>query len=593
MFKGIVRKIFISTSLLLLVFFVVQLYFQNTYIDKLYSNTKINTINDNLSSFVAEFDEMDYPEWQTNYLTSHYAKKNSAPILVVTEDHEILNSNFFREFNIMTLDLGKGQHLRMVVDYMDNFADFSISSASYGERVLVHGFPIGDSEFFEPLAINLDHRTYTNNASLIKKQILIPEDHEYSGIIKHMQIVSREHEAFNYTSHVLYDELLKPLSLKMPLEKIYESNKDRIIDLDWSNTYYMIAVNQTLYDNETVYFFTLHQIDKVAFVFTALNPYYILMYVICFLILLIIAFAYSTWITKPLLNLNRVAKSIANLDFSNHSKKTYKDELGELSNSLNTMSNNLEATISDLKVSNEQLASEATTRAENEKRVRYLLTNLSHEFKTPLSIISGFISVLTDRVHEKEPDYYYQVIQDEIENLNHLISETLELSKLDSGYYHMVFDTFNIDDIITKVCIAFDKIIAEKNLTLIKNSMNATVYGDRSKIEQVLINFVSNAVKYTKSNKNIIISVEEHTDDEIIILVENESTIDIGELDHIWKRYYRVEKNEKKSYKGSGIGLEIAKNILELHDSTYGVKNFENRVQFYFTISKSTSLNAE
>lgn len=590
MLKGIVKKIFISTTFLLFIFFVFQMIIQNTYLDKLYENSKTNNIKKNLDAFIEDYTETEQSDDNINDLTSNYSKKSNAPILIINENYEILNSNFFNEFNLLTINLGKGNNVHIIVDFLKNINNFSFKNLNKGERVLIQGVQLGNSNFIEPLTINFNHIAYSNKesiAKLRKKSNYSVTSNDYNGYINQMKIISRDYKEFNYTSHVLYNEILNILYLKENIETYVMNNNEKIINEDWSNNYYIIISDKTIIDEQNVYFFTLHKIEKVSFVFSTLNPYYILMYVICFIILIVISFFYTKLITKPLLYLNSVAKKIANLDFSIKSNISTNDELGELSNSLNSVSENLEKAINKLKYTNTQLANEATIRTENEKRIRYLLTNLSHEFKTPLSIISGFIDILKDKVNEKEPDYYYDVILDEIENLDHLIGETIELSKLESGYYNIDFKVFNINDIIKKVCTVFEKKFNEKNLTLIKNTNDTKVYADINKIEQVLINFISNAVKYTKRGKKIYLRIEEYNDDEIIIFIENENKIKNEDITNIWKRFYRMEKTEKKSYKGSGIGLEIVKNILELHDSTYGVKNLEDRVQFFFTLSKT------
>lgn len=589
MSKGIVKKIFISTTCLLLVFFIFQMIFQNTYVDILYKNSKTNSIKKNLDAFIEEYKKSEHSDWDINYLASNYSKKNNAPILIVNDNYEILNNNYFNEFNLLTVDLGKGHEVHIIIDYLKNINDFSFKNLNHGGKVLMQGIQLGNSSYIEPLIINFNHVSYSNKESHVKlrKQnnysIL---SNEYIGYIKQMKIINRDYKEFNYTSHVLYNELLNVLYSKENIDGYIETNNEKIIDENWSNNNYIIISDKTSVNDKNIYFITLHKIEKISFVFSTLNPYYILMYLICLVILIVISFFYSKWITTPLLYLNNTAKKIADLDFSVKSNINTNDELGELSNSLNSVSKNLEKAMNELKHSNIQLANEATTRTENEKRMRYLLANLSHEFKTPLSIISGFVNILNDKVNEKEPEYYYDVILEEIENLDYLIHETIELSKLESGYYNLDFQIFNVNNIIKKVCDAFEKELLKKNLTLIKSIKDVEVYADINKIEQVLINFISNAVKYTKRGKKIYLRVEEYNDEDIIIFLENESRIKDEDINNIWKRYYCTEKNKGKSFKGSGIGLEIVKNILELHDSTYGVKNFEDRVQFFFTLSK-------
>lgn len=595
MLKGIVKKIFISTTILLLSFFIFQLIFQNTYIEKLYHNSKINNVTKNFSKYITELDKTWETNRNLNYYSLKYKYQNNTPLLILNEDKQILNNNFFNEFSIIEINIGKGEKIYVIADFLIDIDKDILHDFSHGRKISLQGTKIGSTNYIIPMKIIYNDYTYVNQDlyTFFKEENGIDGTlTEYSGYINRFNIIS-EYTELNYNSNLLLNEIIKLINNDVKLNKASNVTTKKIVGENWSNNEYILFSGSGAIGTSTLFFFTIDKIEKISFIFSSLNPYYILMYAICFIILIIISFFYSKWITTPLLHLNDVAKKIANLDFSMKSSINSNNELGELSDNLNSVSANLEKAINELKHSNEQLANEAAIRAENENRVRYLLTNLSHEFKTPLSIIYGFINILNDRVNDKEPEYYYSVIIDEIDNLNHLIRETIELSKLESRYYNLVFDYFNINDVVKKVCIAFEKKLLEKDLTLIKNTYDVTVYADISKIEQVLINFMSNAVKYTKRGKKIYLRIEKYNDDEIIIYIENESRINDEDISNIWKRYYRSEKNERKSFKGSGIGLEIVKNILELHDSTYGVKNLEDRVQFFFTLSKSGLLPNE
>lgn len=589
--KGIVRKIFITTTSVLMTFFVFQLIFQNTYLDILYKNSKINNLRKNLSAFVDEVQSSQQSNWYLTYLSDNYSRQNDAPILIINENYEILNTDFFNEFNLLTVDLGKGKEIHILVDYLKNNSNISLKDLTYNERILIQGVQIGNSSYVEPLIINLNHVAYSNKKSFLKWRK--DREHsdlikEYNGYIEQIKIITRDYTEFNYASHVLYNEILDVLCSKQDIETYVIDVNKKIIEEKRGNDFYVILSEKATINEKEVYFLTLQKIENISFIFSALNPYYILMYIICIIILLIISFFYTQWITNPLIYLNNTAKKIADLDFSAKAVIDSKDELSQLADSLNLVSENLEKTINDLKLSNKQLANEAANRTQSEKRIRYLLTSLSHEFKTPLGIISGFVDMLRDGIYEKEPEYYFNVISEEIEKLTHMISETIELSKLETSYYSLNQSDFNIKKCLEKVLSIFEAKISKKELFISINTQDYYVTADKLKIEQVLINIISNAVKYTERGKKISICLEEYNDEEIIVYVQNEGKITDDEIDKIWNRYYRIEKRHKKNSKGTGLGLEIVKNILELHDATYGVESSNDKVKFYFTLKKYT-----
>ncbi len=291
---------------------------------------------------------------------------------------------------------------------------------------------------------------------------------------------------------------------------------------------------------------------------------------------------YSKWITNPLIKLIDSAKSISELDFTKRTDISTNDELSTLSDSLNSISNNLSTAIETLESSNDQLAIEAIKRAENEERMRNLLTSLSHEFKTPLGIISGFLEIISDGVYEKEPEYYINVMSDEIDKLNGLVLETIELSRLETGSYKLNLSDFNIKQLMETLMRKFEKPFTDKNMSLELRIEDQTVIGDKNKIEQVMINLLSNGIRYSPNGEKIEIT-SEHNKDNLYVSIKNYGIqINQEDLDKIWDRFYRAEKSRNRSLGGSGLGLTIVKNILELHDSDFGVKNIKNGVEFYF-----------
>lgn len=585
---GVVKKISISMSLIIMLFFIIQIIIQNSYIDIIYDESKTAKLLNDLKTLMNHCSKDASVKSDFSYQSFSYSRKYDAPILIVSEDYKIVNQDFFNEFNQISVDLGNGKTGSILTDFINQFGEVPLSDFRYGKSIAFQGVMIGDSDFILPINMFYDNYSYSNsNLDLgFSSSLDTPNILEGEGYIKKVRIVNRDYYEFNRKSYILYDLLEKLLVNKAGLETYQQQAQQYPVYENWNGNKLILLSGRQWINDQYYYFFTLHEIESLDNIFVVLNPYYMAMYGIFLGLIIIISYFYSRWISKPLLQLNETAKSIAALDFSKSALAKSKDELGELAESLNEMSANLEKTIVALTKSNNQLADEAIKRSESEHRIRYLLTNLSHEFKTPLSIISGFLDVLRDGLCEKDPDYYYHVMSEEIQNLNGLITETIELSKLQSGFYNLEFKRFHLEEYLEKVISAFSYQLKGKDLSLLADIQGFEVYGDPVRIEQVLINLFSNAVKYSEQKGYIrVITVDKG--EEVMVSIENKGRIDRFEIEKIWNRFYTSKDPEISTLDSSGIGLEIVKNILELHNSKYGVETGEGVVRFYFTLDKA------
>ena len=174
----------------------------------------------------------------------------------------------------------------------------------------------------------------------------------------------------------------------------------------------------------------------------------------------------------------------------------------------------------------------------------------------------------------------------EVDKMDTLILDMLELAKFESGTYKMKKDSFYIDTVIEDICEHLSVEIEKKELRVHKNICSFEVIANQGRIEQVIVNFITNAIRYTPNKEDIIISTIDEKD-RIKVCIENKGThIEEEQLDKIWDRFYRVDTARQRSQGGTGLGLAISKNILELHDTEYGAGNTEDGVLFYFYLPK-------
>lgn len=335
--------------------------------------------------------------------------------------------------------------------------------------------------------------------------------------------------------------------------------------------------------------FAITPLNEVSDTIETMSGFYLYFYLIAIVIILLLSSIYSRMVSKPLKKLNKTAEKMATLDFTEKCDITSKDEIGSLAETLNFLSENLEAALNSLKKSNEQLKMDIKKEKKIEKMRREFVASVSHELKTPITLIEGYAEGFKDGIFDDtEKDYYIDVIIDESKKMGNLVSDMLQLSKYETGNMNLEEYEFDIIALLNAIIKKMNTTqVADKNLKIISGfheDEQFFVKGDIQRIEQVVNNFVTNAIRHTNEGGNIFIN-RIIIDDDVFIEVENEgSVIPEDEKDKIWNKFYRIDKSGNKNFGGTGLGLAIVKNILELHNSVYGVENTEKGVKFYFSL---------
>lgn len=546
--KKIVRKVFITIFGILMITLLIQLVFQVYIIDDVYRFFKRIELVDAFDRYIHDYEDV-------NRLTDEFYETYHAPVIVLNQSHEIINDQFIEQFNYLTLENDSGTYRVLIGNRVDERGKLS-----FGYDHLVVG---NEASFTGSHLINKDV------VVLDMGQInpLFEEVITVKGTIVETHYFPKQDGVFSYQSRKLLGETG---------QIIYDNELGRSTT-DFLEGSTGLRINVIVREKNDLYYLTLYTTEDLSRTFTVLNNFYIFLFVFQVLLLMGVSFVYTRWFTKPLTTLNDEAKRIADLDFSFNSDIRTGDELEELSNSLNSISKSMSSNMEKLKL-------DAKEMADNEKRMRELLVNLSHEYKTPLGIISGFLEMM--EADEEKKEYYLGTIHEEIDKLNNLTKETLLLCESESYTELKDLTTYSTVEIcdVTK----FANEIKEKKIHLEINVETMDVMCDKHKIQIVMDNFMSNAIKYTDEGENIIIATEEK-DEDVIISVKN-TGVHFNEEDmiNVWDKYYRIEKSRNKTYGGNGVGLAIVKNILKAHQSRFGVYNDDDGVVFYFELKKYT-----
>ncbi len=298
----------------------------------------------------------------------------------------------------------------------------------------------------------------------------------------------------------------------------------------------------------------------------------------------VIAFFLARLFTRPVRRLSTMAGRMANMDFSDRYEGQGEDELSQLGHNLNTVSEAMEQSLSELKTANARLQSdvEITTR-QNEARSRFI-RNVSHELKTPISLIQTYAEGLHENIASDAADreFYCSVIEDEAAKLSQIIAKLTTLMQLESGGDELTIERFDLSALLGRLLQRHAPVFAERAVVLPTLSDEPLfVWGDALLIEQVFTNYLTNALHHVTEGGEIRIACQV-AEKAVRVTVFNTGTpIPEDDLPHIWESFYKIDKAHTRAYGGTGIGLSVVAAIMQAHRMPYGVQNESNGVAFW------------
>ncbi len=311
--------------------------------------------------------------------------------------------------------------------------------------------------------------------------------------------------------------------------------------------------------------------------------------VISIFVILIIAKHY----TRPIMQLSEWAEEMRGLDFSSRCPVERDDEIGVLAGSMNELSDKLESTISELKTANNELQHDIEKKSEQEQMRQEFLANVSHELKTPIALIQGYAEGLKENINDdpESREFYCDVIIDESDKMNRMVKKLLSLNQLEFGNGQVHMEHFDLVEVLNSV-VAADEILFQQQKVdqrYIAPDAPVQVWADEYMIEEVLTNYISNALHHVSpvdGAETGVIEIKLTGNDRIVrVSVFNTGEpIPEADIDKIWTKFYKVDKARTREYGGNGIGLSIVKAVMEAHNREYGVKNYDNGVEFWFDL---------
>lgn len=299
------------------------------------------------------------------------------------------------------------------------------------------------------------------------------------------------------------------------------------------------------------------------------------------------AYYFSNKITSPILEINNRAKKISELNFEHECIVNGNDEISELADSINKMSGKLSSAIEELKIKNSSLEKEIENEKKLEKMRREFISNVSHELKTPISLIAGYAEGLKYSVIEEngEKESYCDVIIDEAGKMDRLIKDLLELSVIQYGGASFEFEKFEISLLIEKIVNKFRIKFNENSIKVLSDiEKNVIITADCLRIEQVISNFLDNAIKNCSRKKEIAVIMKKKEEKIYLSVYNSGRNIHEEVAERIWESFYKLDESRNREAGGAGLGLAISAAIIKQHEGSCGFNNCDDGVLFWFEI---------
>ncbi|KOP80735.1 hypothetical protein AMS59_05035 [Lysinibacillus sp. FJAT-14745] len=585
--RGIAYKLFLIHILLFTAIFIVQIVFQSIYFEPYYIHKKKQNMEEFAHTVESKIKNHESTDTINQYITE-MSESNNAIISVINNQLQAhygasLNNNY-SQFVVRTKD---NKEYKIV----DDFMSIDYKEINKENNISIEGLLLDDKESLvlpKKIKIGTQILEPTDASTIFFEGITISDNEMMNEQPKPItiegKVISKPTESKSFTAqkNVLIQEMIvmtnKNEGHTLP-NQIYTV---RDTQTDINNL--MLIENVEGTDLVILAVSSLQSVDEVI---GNLNQYYIILFIFTMIIVIIIAIVFSKTLSKPLVKMSTIANQIANQNFSEKYIVKSKDELGQMGEALNKISTNLEQKITELVHANEKLAQDYESQLKLKEKEKEFVANVSHELKTPLTVINGYIKGIKNGVYEQNDLKYCDVILDEVDRMTEMVQEMLEISRLESPIYQLTESTFDLWHTFLKVYDKFKAMADEKGLqVLFEIDEEAYVNGDIKRIEQVITNLFVNAVKYTPKHNRINIKIVYLEGlNKYKFKIENENIfIPYDEIEQIWDPFYRVEKSRSKEFGGSGLGLAIVKQILERHNSSFGVNNTENGVEFYFDL---------
>ncbi len=641
--SSLTRQMFVMLLSSFLVLISVMVTILLVYFQYFYEEEKIKRVVDNINNFAEEYEASDWDQNQLYQNVSNFNYKNSMDLWVYnSSDYDFGGQSIYNDVERAMMP-ESGSYYYLTVSNNGMYYDFMLDRDEYLtlrstnklkniDGIYLEGY-VDDYNF---LIVEQIDNIYLDSSRRMQEGVDVANLHSFEGqvvLITAQEIFDVDYDQLyagnygtdegfalddSYSVFVESDQEDSPQEeesemaltkesdvetslnsstvFSLTLDDQYLNVEPDIIEGDIDEVHYIISeipyteyrqvvFTKSMEDEDHVieYYATLslQPVSELLDVIITYVPYYVM---IALLMAVLISVFYSKRVSKPIVSITKAANQIADMELDVELVIDRRDELGELSGSLNIMAFRLKQAMDELVSKNHQLERDVEIKLAQEEARKAFVANASHELKTPLGIVKSYAEAIADGVKKEKQDYYMDVIMDEIEHMNALILEMLQLSKFDAKSMVYNQEVIDIGDMIENVMTSLNQTLDDRGLTIDLKLPMAKVIGDDASLYQVVSNLVGNAVKYAARGSEIRIESISKGSHCVFYFYNDAARFTDTQMEKIWDRFYKVDESHSRDVKGHGLGLAIVKTILDEHDSEYGVYNTRKGVCFYFSL---------
>jgi signal transduction histidine kinase len=553
--------------------------FQGIIFRTYYTRERINYIKDEISEFINqdEYDDIQIEELVFSRNTSTFT--SIIPLSTL--------QNSFEELNLVVLEITTSDNTVQIYA-----PSLSVDTYEIGQEVSSNAF-VKASDVYIPTYLAVEGKTLIrkNNSNVSNTELLDIISFEESNIIQLTGTIS----AVTYNDESELNSLVSNEILNM-----YSKNYLSIVDYDLGNYYF---TSQTTNDSSSLVFYSIVEIDSENHLLVSVYPMdyidqivlaagraNVYMFVVVLLILFISAFFYSREFSKPLIFINKKTKDLSNLNFTSPIMDIdSSDEFSELAQNINTLSANLQTTLYQLNEQNKQLSDTIAKENKVESTRRDFIQGMSHELKTPLAVIQASAEAIQNEIYDTqiEKDKALLLIQEEVTKTKNMLNSMITVYKLDSPDYKEQWATENLKDLVIAIDKSLSPLYINSKIKVELDLEDTFIVCDKDKMETIITNLFTNAIKYTPKSESINILLTD-TPNSIRFKITNYGvSISKENQGKLFDAFYRVDKSRGRHEGSTGLGLYIVDQTLKQYNSVCKVSSTTNSVIFSFEIKKS------
>ena len=560
-------QLIITIILIFISFFSLQFILNFEFFERYFTSEEYDRVYAEINAYVNNMNANDADYYDEMY--TYTSDKNVYS--VITNQNYILKGSFYSQYIVEFEEDSETPELHT----------FVVPEVAYeyeiGETVSIQAYTYSGSSL-SPIKITAGDYTYDSGVTCIEDDGCMMLD----GTVTRIEKPSNLNKKYEY-SLILQQELSKLSTNTVVLEEgvhHYES--------EHNETKYLIFVHDLGTFDHIV---TAIPIQNTSGIISIMNNYNNFVYLTAIAIIFLWSFRLTSIISKPVQNIESVAREISDLNFNVEAHEYNNKENTSLSKSINLISRNLKETLDTLNAQNDELTNLYDEQVKQVTLKKQLVSSISHELKTPLMIMQVTIQGILDGIiPEEEAEKEMNNVLEEISKSSMMIQDMLQIYRLEDANTTLEISEFNLSEIVKFFVSDFENVLKKHNLELqTEITKSVMIEADSKLISRCISNFLTNAIRYTPDGGKIKIKTSNRQDSAYFEIINYGVNIPDEDLENIWIPFFRGQNNspnQRLRTKGSGIGLYLVSEILKAHNAEFEITNIRNGVKAYFKLHK-------